>query len=102
MPVPNHRENCQTIMYYTRCPFCRKKVYYFACSCGSKVFFELNKPPWYPHEKRCWRYLIRIMIEDGYPENYIIDLIEKYASDKGEIIPKDVKQEINKMRGFPI
>ena len=35
-----HREWCNKKTHQTTCKYCRKKVYYFSCDCGSKVFFD--------------------------------------------------------------
>ena len=41
MSVPSHGDICQTIRNYaTTCLKCKEKVFYFECSCGSKVFFD--------------------------------------------------------------
>src|SRR5688572_4778713 len=41
MSVPSHGYDCQTLKYFrTTCSYCRNNVYYFECSCGSKVFLE--------------------------------------------------------------
>lgn len=99
MPVPTHEPGCQTTMFPAKCPDCGDKVYFFACSCGSKVFFDLNYPPWNPHEKRCWMYHIRIMREiHGYPEHYIADLIEREATERNVNLPQDIFDEISEMR----
>lgn len=43
MSVPNHGYDCQTLKYYrTTCSYCCNNVYYFECSCGSKVFLDGN------------------------------------------------------------
>lgn len=101
MPVPTHEPGCQTTMYPTKCPDCGDKVYFFACSCGSKVFFDLNYPPWDPHEKRCWMYHIRIMRDIyGYPEHFIADLIEREAAERNVSLPQDILDVISVMRNL--
>lgn len=40
MPVPNHGPTCQTLTYPTRCSRCGESVFYFQCTCGSKVYFD--------------------------------------------------------------
>ncbi len=43
MSVPTHGYDCQTLKYYkTTCSYCRNNVFYFECSCGSKVFLDGN------------------------------------------------------------
>lgn len=80
MPVPTHRDGCKTRMFSTICPDCGEQVYYFSCTCGSKVFFDLPTPPWDPHEIRCIPYLIRYMIEiEHVPESHIRDIVEEHS-----------------------
>ena len=40
MPVPTHRADCQTRIGPTQCPHCQADIYFFSCSCGSKVFMQ--------------------------------------------------------------
>lgn len=49
MSVPSHGVNCRTRTFPTKCKGCGDKVYYFACSCGSKVFFDELGWPWNEH-----------------------------------------------------
>lgn len=57
MPVPTHdKDNCKTLIFtHFNCK-CSKKVYFFVCSCGSKVLFEDLYPYWTKHE--CNYYII--------------------------------------------
>lgn len=51
MPPPTHPRSCVTLTCYeTRCPECEETVYYFSCTCGSKVFFDTLFPDWWQHE----------------------------------------------------
>ena len=34
----------------TRCKYCKKRVYYFECNCGCKVFFTKLGEPWPIHD----------------------------------------------------
>jgi hypothetical protein len=41
MAVPTHGSNCRTVACYpTTCRKCGNSVYYFECTCHSKVFFD--------------------------------------------------------------
>ncbi len=92
MPVPTHREDCKTYLNKTRCPDCGDNVFYFSCTCGSKVFFDLDVPPWNPHEHRCWLYHIRIMREIyGYPEHLIVNIIEQEANVRNIVVPPEIR-----------
>lgn len=46
-----HGDWCRTRTYPTRCRICRADVFYFSCTCGSKVFFDSLGSPWPLH--RC-------------------------------------------------
>ena len=35
-----HGDRCNTKTYPTRCKYCQKRVFYFSCDHGSKVFFD--------------------------------------------------------------
>ena len=43
--------------YPTRCKYCQKRVFYFSCDHGSKVFFDKLGHPWPVH--RCPEYYQR-------------------------------------------
>ena len=40
MSVPRHGVDCRTRTFPTKCKDCGDEVFYFSCTCGSKVFFE--------------------------------------------------------------
>lgn len=48
-PKPRHGWWCNARTFPTRCRYCGKKVYYFFCDCGSKVFFDSLGLPWHKH-----------------------------------------------------
>lgn len=51
MAVPNHGSSCRQIKCYcTVCPDCGVDVFYWECSCGSKVFFESIGNDWPKHQ----------------------------------------------------
>lgn len=98
MPVPTHRDDCKTKTFSTSCPDCGNKVYYFSCSCGSKVFFDLPYPPWNPHENSCIPYLLRYMIEvEHVPEAQIRSIVEEYSQTLGIPIPADVRRRLDEI-----
>lgn len=50
MSVPSHGPDCVTThVFPTRCSYCNEPVFFYACSCGSKVFFDELKTPWPKH-----------------------------------------------------
>lgn len=98
MPVPTHRPGCDTAIYPTQCPHCGDDVYFFSCTCGSRVFFDLPHPPWNPHEERCYLYLISYLSEtENTPIQHIRSLVEQYALEKDIPIPDDVEEHLTEL-----
>lgn len=46
----SHGPWCNARTRPTRCPHCGARVFYFACDCGCKVFFDSLGCPWPVHE----------------------------------------------------
>jgi hypothetical protein len=95
MPVPTHRADCQTRLWETTCHYCGDVVYFFSCSCGSKVFFDLNHPPWNPHEERCIPYLIHYLrnVEHSSPD-HIWERITGRAATLGIPVPPGTRDQV--------
>ena len=52
MSVPTHGYGCQTVRCYkTKCKQCQREVFYYECSCRSKVFFN-SLGDWEKHKCR--------------------------------------------------
>lgn len=52
MPAPTHRSGCETLFFRpARCQDCNQIVYFWGCSCGSRVLFDAIEKPWPKH--RC-------------------------------------------------
>jgi hypothetical protein len=49
VPVPTHDPSCTTKAWPTKCNYCGGAIYFFSCSCGSKVFFDALGDPWPQH-----------------------------------------------------
>ena len=65
-----HGVDCDARTFPTKCNFCGEKVFYFSCSCGSKVFFDDLGSPWPKHncldaERKWARQLPKTVSEDG-------------------------------------
>lgn len=89
MPVPTHAPNCSTVTFRTTCRDCGASVYYFACNCGSKVFFDHLGAPWPEHANTCLPYLVRLNLEEGHRSiNDIRNLIRETADVLGVQIPE--------------
>lgn len=63
MSVPTHGPWCSTRLYQTRCWDCRETVYFFSCTCGSRVLFDDPEPPWSDH--LCWVNEVRERTKGG-------------------------------------
>jgi hypothetical protein len=50
MPPPTHEFDCRTLACYpTRCPICNEAVFFWKCTCGSRVFFDELGGEWPIH-----------------------------------------------------
>lgn len=49
MSVPRHGVGCSTRTFPTKCSRCGDDVFFFSCTCGSKVFFDELGWPWPEH-----------------------------------------------------
>ncbi len=61
MSVPTHDITCKTRAIPIECPDCKQMVWYFSCTCGSKVFFNDLGYPWEIHY--CKEYALRRYLE---------------------------------------
>lgn len=94
MSVPNHKAGCTTAMWQTSCPDCHKPVWFFSCSCGSKVFFQSKGAPWNPHEEWCIPYQIRTLIRQGHSGTSIRNLVTEHARKNGQEVPAHIFEKI--------
>jgi hypothetical protein len=62
MPIPTHSLSCTTRAFKTNCPHCKETVFYFSCSCGSKVFFNELGYPWEKHDCEEYRYIKQVAL----------------------------------------
>jgi hypothetical protein len=98
MSVPTHQTDCQTQLWRTFCPDCHERVYFFSCSCGSKVYFNLNQPPWNPHGDRCIPYLVRILTQAGnFNPAQVLAMIDTRARELDLPIPPDLERRLVEM-----
>jgi hypothetical protein len=87
MSVPTHRPDCETHIWRTTCPDCKKSVYFFSCSCGSRVFFDRKGPPWPMHAESCTIYQIRLMLQEGSTPDRIRRLLHTRVNETGIPLP---------------
>ena len=64
MSVPTHGSWCETKTYETRCRTCDQTVFFFSCTCESRVFFDDRGPPWPKH--RCWPEEVSQQVKEGF------------------------------------
>jgi hypothetical protein len=97
MSVPTHQSECSTKIFVTKCPDCNSEVYFFSCSCGSKVFFEDVGYPWPIHycKKRELREIIEILKDiERYTDDEIAEVIINYEKAYDVEVPKAIMEII--------
>lgn len=107
MPIPTHNPSCVTKAFETKCPDCFDYVWFFSCTCGSKLFFDQLGWPWAHHICRA-RYLREavdtLKMVEHLTTNEIYQKIDDFAKAKGIELSDDViemlDREIGK-RKFP-
>ena len=69
MSVPTHGPWCTTLNYYRfTCTLCSKEVFFFSCTCGSRVLFDGPDPAargWPKHADSCWPTMVDEQIRSG-------------------------------------
>lgn len=95
MSVPTHAPHCETRLWATTCPDCGARVFFFSCTCGSKVFFDLPTPPWPLHQDRCLPYMIRVLRDvHKHSTTSIRRLVEDHAHANGLSIPGPIHRQL--------
>ena len=91
MGVPTHAASCETKLWATQCPDCQSRVFFFSCSCGSKVFFDMPMPPWPLHQDGCLPYMIRVLRDvEKMSLTDIRRMVENYSRRNLVEIPQDI------------
>ena len=93
MSIPTHKLSCYTKAFRTECPDCKDSVWFFSCTCGSKVYFDDLGWPWNPHH--CKKYAIREAIEmirnfERYTDEEIYQVIEAYRKKHSKEITDEI------------
>lgn len=102
MAIPSHNPGCHTRTFETRCLDCHQKVFFFSCSCESKVLFDKLGDPWPLHSERCIPYLIRVLRTDtGLSDKAILERVEEFATTRGLRVPKDIYGRLSEGRYSP-
>lgn len=96
MSVPTHLSGCQSRMWRTSCPDCSERVFYFSCTCGSKVFFESAGAPWPLHANNCIPYRVRVYRAQGHTARDARQLIADEAIRRGVKVPAEVAAKLQR------
>jgi hypothetical protein len=93
MPVPTHDVTCTSRAIPIQCQHCGESVWYFSCTCGTRVFFNELGWPWEVHY--CKEYFIRKNLEmlvdlDKMSPEEIYRLIVKRERLSGEEIDNNI------------
>lgn len=83
-------------MWRTTCQDCTARVYFFSCSCGSRVFFESPGEPWPLHARTCVPYQIRQFRARGVSAQETKRLIEAAAVERGVDVPPAVLDRLQR------
>jgi len=97
MPIPTHGPYCRTYAQPTTCKFCKEQVWFFACNCGSMVFFEQLGAPWLQHF--CEAREIKQLIDEltrmtNMNSEAIFCLIEKRERESGKSMTQEMRDVI--------
>ena len=96
MAVPTHRLGCQTRTFETRCLDCHQRVFFFSCTCESKVFFDKKGPPWPLHRERCIPYLIRVLRDEtGISDKGILERVKDFATARHLVVPAGIYKQLS-------
>ncbi|MBN8586094.1 MAG: hypothetical protein J0M37_13470 [Ignavibacteria bacterium] len=101
MPVPTHDRTCFTRAFETKCPDCNEDVWFFSCTCGSKVYFDALGWPWPIHI--CRYKILRdaistLKIVDRMTDEEIYHKIETFGRDNN----LEVTDQISEMLEFEL
>lgn len=108
MAIPTHDYTCITKAFATECPDCKERVFYFSCSCGSKVFFDSLGAPWPEHDCRARQIRETIAFVkniERMTDDEIHRVIEQFSSEQGIEVPEHlwdmIEFEVGK-RKYPL
>lgn len=93
-----HGRDCNTKTFRTTCKYCKQEVFFFSCTCGSRVFFDDLGDPWPFH--RCEEYR---RAQFGYyfsiasaPEPSQLDIVKQTIESIQEHL-SDLKEELGRV-----
>ncbi len=102
MSIPSHNSSCITKAFPTNCPDCKADVYFFGCTCGSKVYFDELGFPWSQHycQARRLREQLEIMVGvERMTDDELYTIILKYEKDHNVKINDDMMMVIENVIG---
>jgi hypothetical protein len=97
MPVPTHRENCKSRIWRTKCQFCGNLVWYFSCSCGSRVFFDSIGWPWPLHQDSCTFYRINTLLDEGLLPSQILKSLEFSPQFSHQVVTHEIRSYLQNL-----
>lgn len=106
MSVPTHSSSCRSKAFPIICKGCGVTIFYFTCSCGSKVFFDSLGYPWTEHI--CQDLKDEMELVNGineFKQKYnssdfeIRDFIKQHSVRTGKIISKEKTDLLNRKLG---
>ena len=99
MPVPTHDKDCKTLILSNYNCSCGMQVYFFVCTCSSKVLFEDLSPNWTKH--KCIHNIIKNAISNfrsqGYNNDDIYNQIINLRSVSDLTITTEVENILQQM-----
>lgn len=97
MPVPTHSPSCTSRAIKLECWNCGEEVFYFFCSCGTKVFFDSLGSPWPIHD--CNAFETKDLLEQifetyGVIDDSVINRLKIICEEKDTTLPPDALSKI--------
>jgi hypothetical protein len=92
MPVPTHDATCKTTAFPITCWFCHADIFYFCCSHGSEVLFDMLGPPWPRHFDNCiGQKILNVQSASNLSVAEVEDLVKTDARSRGTFVPSNVQ-----------
>lgn len=97
MSVPTHKSSCLTRAFSTKCRYCGEEVFFFFCTCGTKLLFESLGPPWPIHN--CMSEVEDIIDEIknayGTVDQAVLNRLRILSKDRGKEIDEGTLKRID-------
>lgn len=106
MSVPTHISSCRSKAFPIICKGCGVTVFYFTCSCGSKVFFDSLGYPWTEHICQDLKDEMELVAGiNEFKQKYnssdyeIRDFLRQHSEKTGKVISKEKSDLLNRKLG---